>query len=95
MQAEPVFFGVDRDRAQAEFRGGAHDADRDFAAIERKKFRHLFRVLHGIVSEYPSFATARHRLREGSQRQPSCRTAQRDVDLLLAELVGGRIPGSL
>ena len=40
MQAEPVFLGIDGDRAQPEFVGGAQDADRDFAAIQGQQFFH-------------------------------------------------------
>jgi hypothetical protein len=33
MQREAIFLRIDRDRAQAEFTRGAHDTDRNFAAI--------------------------------------------------------------
>jgi hypothetical protein len=33
MDGKTVLFGEDRDRAQAEFIGGAEDTDRDFAAV--------------------------------------------------------------
>lgn len=34
VEAEAVFFGVDGDGAEAEFIGGAEDADGDFATVE-------------------------------------------------------------
>ena len=38
MDGEAVFLGVDGDGAQAEFRGGAKDADGDFAAVGDEQF---------------------------------------------------------
>jgi hypothetical protein len=40
MEAETVFLRVDRDGTEAQFIGGAEDADGDFASIERKQFSH-------------------------------------------------------
>ncbi len=44
VQGEAVFLGIDGDGAQAEFIGGAEDADGDFAAIQCKKFFHGWRA---------------------------------------------------
>ena len=38
VQGQLVLLGIDRNRAQAELCGGAHDADSDFAAIGDEEF---------------------------------------------------------
>ena len=40
VQREAVFLGIDGDGAQAQFIGGAENADGDFAAIECEEFFH-------------------------------------------------------
>jgi hypothetical protein len=47
VQAQPIFFGLDGDGAQTELGRGAHDADRDLAAIQGKEF---FHAMSGPVS---------------------------------------------
>ena len=44
VQAQPVFFGIDGDGAQAELGRRAHDADGDFTAIEGEQFFHSERI---------------------------------------------------
>ena len=57
MEAEPVLLRVDGYGAQAHFRGGAHNTDRDFTAVESKKLRHLFRVCHALLKTRRSAIT--------------------------------------
>ena len=40
MQAEAVFLRVNRDGAEPQFGGRAHDADGDFSAVQGKEFFH-------------------------------------------------------
>src|SRR5580692_11358292 len=40
VQAEAVFLGINRHRAQPELGGGAHDSDGDFTTIESQKLLH-------------------------------------------------------
>ena len=44
VQGEAVLLGVDGDGAQAQFVGGAQDADRDFAAIQGEEFFQFFSI---------------------------------------------------
>ena len=56
-----ILFGVHSDRANAHFPGGAHDAQRDFAAVRHQKFAdsidHAFQAMTRSLSGTGAWTT--------------------------------------
>ncbi len=75
VEGEAVFLGIDGDGAQAEFVGGAQNADGDFAAVQREKLLHDCKQVNfvGWLSDYQRGMGGTARQREVVGRFRMCR----------------------